>query len=107
MGGFAPDQLPGICPAALLAGQENTIITQTPHHLLATAQGRKTRKHELDGSLHLQIGRFAHASILQADQPRRHMLLVATLLNLATSPSIHTQAQGMELCFAQKSAQAQ
>jgi len=27
LGGFAPDQLPGICPSALLAGQENTIIT--------------------------------------------------------------------------------
>src|SRR5713226_42818 len=86
---FAPDKLTGRWSSTLLSRHQNAIITQAAHYLLATAQGGKTGKDQFDGALHLQIGRFAHPSILQADQPCRYMLRVSSLLNLAASPSVH------------------
>ena len=53
LSGFAPDELTGVGSPTLVARQENAIIAQAPEDFLTTAQGLKTSKDQLDGSLHL------------------------------------------------------
>src|SRR5690242_11015394 len=64
LGRFAPDQLTSVRPSTLQARQENAIITQAPHDLLATSQSGKPFKDQFDRSLHLDIGGFAHPPVL-------------------------------------------
>ena len=106
-GRFAPTHLPGMQARQGAPRQYNAIITQAPHDFVATAEGGKSSKDELQGVLHLSIGVFDDVPIVSPHQSRWQRLAGGTTCNLALPPGIHPQTEDVPFRLAQQPPQAQ
>jgi len=87
--------------------QYNAIITQAPHDFVATAEGGKSSKDELQGVLKLSIGVFDDVTIISSYQACRQRLAVGATRNLALPPGIHPQTKDVQFRLAQQLLQVQ
>ncbi len=91
----------------MVARQEQTIVAQAAHHLLARAKLGEAGEDQFKGMHNLLIGLFDDPTIRTPDQTRRQQLMVGALLHKATSPGVEPQPQEIQFSFTQHAPQAE